>query len=98
MTSQNTQAQGTITYLSNLGQASTGSRAVGSDLWLAESFLTGTNAGGYLLDSVQLGMTNASGNPSGFTLMLYSSILNFEYFPSNDLSTLSGDANPTNGI
>jgi hypothetical protein len=42
---QITQAQGT-TYLSNLGEPSTGSLAVGSDSWLAVSFGTGTNVGG----------------------------------------------------
>src|ERR1035437_1650054 len=96
---QISQAQGTITYLSNLGQPSTGSRAVGSDSWLAESFLTGNNVGGYLLDSVQLGMTNASGDPSSFTLLLYSAIRPNEFFPSNSLGALNGSANPaTSGI
>jgi hypothetical protein len=58
-------------YLSNLGQSSTGSLAVGSDSWLAASFGTGTNEGGYELNSIQLAMTDASGNPSGFTVMIY---------------------------
>jgi hypothetical protein len=66
------QAQGTMTYLSNLGQPTVGTNAVGSDSWLAAGFYTGTNAGGYLLDSIQLGMANASGNPTNFTVMLYS--------------------------
>ena len=95
---QISQAQGTV-YLSNLSQTPITNRPVGSDSWLAESFATGTNAGGYLLNSVQLAMTNASGNPSGFTLMLYSAILNGELFPGNSLATLSGVENPaTNGI
>jgi hypothetical protein len=55
-------AQGTTTYLSNLGQASAGSLAVGSDSWLAAPFGTGFNAGGYVLDSAQLSLTDASGN------------------------------------
>jgi hypothetical protein len=46
------QAQGTITYVSNLGQASTGSDKVGSNSWLAASFEAGNNASGYLLNSV----------------------------------------------
>ena len=89
----NLHGQGT-TYLSNLGQTSTGSIAVGSDSWRAESFITGTNAGGYTLDSIQLGMIDASGSPSGFTLMVYSSILTTEYFPDSNLETLNGSLNP----
>jgi hypothetical protein len=65
-----TQAQGTMTYLSNLGQASAGSLAAGSDAWLAAMFFTGTNVGGYQLNSIQLAMTDAMGNPSGFSVML----------------------------
>src|ERR1017187_5357681 len=91
--------QGMI-YLSNLGgQASFGNLAVGSDSWLAESFYTGTNSGGYFLDSVQLAMTNASGRPDGFSLMLYSAIqVPLEYYPGSGLSTFNGEENPTNGI
>jgi hypothetical protein len=44
-----------------------GSPSVASDSWLAAEFGTGTDASGYVLNSVQLGMTDASGNPSGFT-------------------------------
>jgi hypothetical protein len=47
------QAQGT-TYLSNLDQSSVGSLAVGSNSWLAGIFETGTNPGGYVLNSIQL--------------------------------------------
>src|SRR5580658_6260295 len=65
------QAQGTLTYLSNLGQPSTGGVAVGSDSWLAMPFATGPDTSGYLLDSVQLAMADPYGNPSGFTVMVY---------------------------
>ena len=93
-------AQGT-TYLSNLGQASAGSLAVGSNSWLAGDFHTGTNDGGYLLNSIQLGMADASGNPSGFTVMLYAQ--DYSYFggivPGSSLGTLNGSLNPvTSGI
>ena len=71
MASQVIQAQGTMTYLSNLGQSSTGSLAAGSDSWLAAGFQTGTNNGGYVLNSIQLAMNAASGNPTGFKVMLY---------------------------
>src|ERR1035438_9179425 len=64
------QAQGTL-YVSSLGLTSSGSASVGSDSWLATDIRTGTNAGGYLLNSVQLALADASGTPSGFTAMLY---------------------------
>jgi hypothetical protein len=89
------QAQGTMTYLSNLGQASGGSLAVGSDSWLAVGVLTGPNAGGYVLDSIQLGMTDASGNPNGFTVMLYSETDIVAVVPGSNLGTLNGSLNPT---
>ncbi len=56
-----TQAQGTL-YLSSLSQTYTGAKAVGSDSWLTELFVTGSNPGGYTLDSIRLGMADASGN------------------------------------
>jgi hypothetical protein len=91
------QAQGTVTYLSNLGQTSTGSVAVGSDSWLAVNLITGINAGGYVLNSVQLAMTDASGNPSGFSVMLYS--MKASGAVGSSLGTLNGSLNPvTSGI
>ncbi len=65
-------AQGTI-YLSNLEQSSVGSLAVGSNSWVAGLFVTGQNPGGYVLNSVELAMANAVGNPSGLQVMIYSS-------------------------
>ncbi len=99
LTQQITQAQGTI-YLSNLGQPSAGSLAVGSDSWVAAMFQTGANAGGYVLNSVQLGMADASGNPSGFTVMIYANIVPpIGIFPGNSLGTLTDSLNPvTSGI
>ncbi len=92
---QITQAQGTITYLSNIGQASTGSNIVGSDSWFAAMFLTGANAGGYMFDSVQLGMTDATGNPSGFTAMIYgATVAHGAILPGTSLGTLDGSLNP----
>jgi hypothetical protein len=94
---QITQAQGT-TYLSNLGQASAGSHAAGSDSWWAEGFVTGTNSSGYVLNSVQLQMKTATGSPDGFTVSIYNynynpSIGNY-YFPGNSIGTLSSSLNP----
>ncbi len=93
LTQQITQAQGTV-YLSNLGQSFPDSNPVASDSWLAASFITGNNAGGYLLDSFELGMANATGNPSGFTVMLYSATGTTGVFPGNSLGTLTGSLSP----
>jgi hypothetical protein len=84
------QAQGTMTYFSNLGQPSVGSQPVGSDSWLAIEVLTGGNRAGYSLDSIQLAMTDASGSPSGFTVMLCSNASS----PGPVLDTLNGSLSP----
>lgn len=64
-------AQGTVS-VSNLNQTPTGSAEFGSDYWLAQSFITGTNVVGYALDSVQVLMAGISGDPNGFVLSLCS--------------------------
>lgn len=87
------QAQGTTPYLSSLSQSYTGNEAVGSDSWLAVPFVTGNSPGGYNLDSVQLGMADASGNPSGFAVMLYADSGNpLGASPGSSLGSLSGPA------
>ncbi len=86
--------QGTTTYLSNLGQASAGSLAVGSDSWLAAPFGTGFNAAGYTLDSVQLALADAAGSPSGFTVMLYAGANPVGPGPASYLATLHGSLDP----
>ena len=90
------EAQGT-TYLSNLGQTSDGILPVASDSWLAGDFRTGNNANGYLFNSVQLAMADASGSPSGFTVMLYAPFLipSSGYVPGNSLGSLSGSVDPS---
>jgi hypothetical protein len=90
------QAQGTV-YVSNLSQASTSSVAVGSNSWQAVLFEAGTNSGGYVLNSVQLEMTGASNNPSGFTVMVYSAVFTSGVFPGNSLGILTGSLNPITG-
>jgi hypothetical protein len=99
LTPQITQAQG-IVYVSNLSDPSTGSAAVGSGSWFAADFITGTNAGGYDLNSVQLAMADATGSPTGFTAMIYTSVSRAGAgFPGSSLDTLDGSANPfTAGI
>jgi PEP-CTERM motif len=97
LSSQIAQAQGT-TYVSSLGLPPTGSSSVGSDTWLAEAFWTGTNGGGYLLDSVQLALTNASGTPSGFTVMIYNNGAGPNgVSPGTNLYTLNGSLDPVAG-
>jgi hypothetical protein len=92
------QAQGT-TYLSNLGQPITGSEAVGSDSWLSTPFYTGSNVGGYTLDSFDLAMSDATGSPDGFTVMLYNNNNAAIHLPANILATLNGSTDPsTTGI
>lgn len=85
------QAQGTL-YVSNLNQPSIGSGAVASDEWLAGVFGTGTNSGGYDMNSVQLLMNAASGSPDGFTVLLYNSN---GVEPVSSLGSFSGSANPS---
>jgi hypothetical protein len=86
-------AQGTTTFISNVGQASAGSSPVGSDSWLAAAFHTGPSSNGYLLDSVQLNMADAAGNPNGFTVMLYLTS-GLAIAPGSKLGTLTGSADP----
>jgi len=92
---QNIKAQGT-TYMSDLAQSSSGSNPIGSDSWFATGFSTGTNPGGYTLNSIQLSMTDATGNPSGFTVMLYAPHNSGSGVPVPGiiLDTLNGSANP----
>jgi hypothetical protein len=85
-------AQGTL-YVSNLGQGPTGSTAIGSDSWIAQVFVTGTNSGGYALNSIQLLMNPASGNPTDFSVSIYSSLS-----PIYDLGSLSGSGPAAGGI
>src|ERR1035438_1517707 len=95
LTPQILQAQGT-TYLSNLGQTATGNLSIGSDSWLAIPFVTGNNASGYIFNSIQLSMTDASGNPSDFTITLNAGYPNF-ISPGSSLGTLNGSLNPVSG-
>ena len=92
-------AQGSITYLSNLAQPSAGSFAVGSDSWQATIFHTGYNIGGYVLDSIQLALTPAAGDPNSFAVLLYSSIPGSGRVnsPGSELGSLDGPLNPVPG-
>jgi hypothetical protein len=91
-------AQGTL-YLSNLGQTQVGNSPAGSDSWLAEPIRTGTAPGGYVLDSVQLLMSAATGNPSGFSVSIYNPVaLPSGVFPGNSLGSLIGSDPVAGGI
>jgi hypothetical protein len=79
-------AQGTL-FLSNLSQSSPTDMAVGSDSWIAQSFVTGANSGGYILDSVQLLTASASGAPGSIMVSIYTYSGNV---PQNNLGTLNG--------
>jgi hypothetical protein len=81
-----------ITYVSNLGgnPADYTGYGIGSNQWLANSFVTGTTSAGYQLNSVQIPV-GVNGNPSGFSLSLYSD--NGGHL-GNNLGTLGG-SNPT---
>jgi hypothetical protein len=85
-------AQGTV-YLSNLDQASIGSLAVGSNSWGAGVFHAGNNPGGYMLNSVELAMANASGNPSSLQVMIYTAG-GGGYVPFSYVGTLNGSLDP----
>jgi len=90
--------QGT-TYLSNLSQPSSGSLNVSEDSQYAVLFHTGNNGNGYTLNSLQLAMTDAAGNPSGFTVMIYTAVGVLGAKPGSSLGALDGSANPsTTGI
>jgi hypothetical protein len=88
------QAQSTL-YISNLGQTPTGSAAIGSDSWIAQGFGTGSDAGGYILNSVQLLMDGASGDPNGFTISIYNKSGNS---PQDNLGNLVGSDPLAGGI
>ena len=93
-----TQAQGTV-YSSNLGNTPTGNFAVGSDSWIAQEFLwVGHTVNGVTLtppctlNSVQLLMDAASGNPSDFSVSIYTRRACGD--PGTRLGTLIGDPDP----
>ncbi len=90
VTAQLANAQSTL-YLSNLVEPSVGNASIGSDSWLAESFSTGTNSRGYILNFIQLLMGTASGSPTGFTASLYGN----GSFPGHSLGSLSGSTDPS---
>jgi hypothetical protein len=95
--SQLSSAQGTL-QVSNIGQVSTGSAPIGSDVWIAQLFYTGNNSGGYDLDSIQLLMDATSGSPGGFSVSIYGLNSNGSLLPGSNLGSLSGSDPAGGGI
>jgi hypothetical protein len=82
--------------VSNLGQTPTGSSAIGSDFWIAQSFnIIASDLNEYLLDSVELLMNPATGSPSGFEVSLFSAPAGIG--PQDYLGSLSGSSSPSTG-
>lgn len=71
LSQQTGQAQGVL-YISNLGQTVAGGEVIGSNSWIAQTFVTGPSSGGYVLNSVQLLVDAPSGTHSGFSVAIYS--------------------------
>ncbi len=87
------------TLLSNIGQTPVGSLAIANDSWRAERFFTGTNSGGYSLNSIQLQFGTPVGVPSGISLGIY----DYNYdgnstTPGNLLHSLTGADPSGNGV
>jgi hypothetical protein len=83
------------TVFSNLGQSSVGSLSIAQDSWRAEKFITGTNAAGYTLNSIQLQLATPSGTPSGLSLGIYNRI---GATPGILLQALSGPSPSGSGV
>jgi PEP-CTERM motif len=79
-----------VTYLSNTGVPNEGGYGIGTS-WLAQSFQTGTNSGGYSLNSITLVMGGTIGSPTGFALAVYS---NSGGNPNAILEVLAGNNDP----
>lgn len=100
---QTTQAQGVL-YISNLGQPIVGSGAIGSNSWVAQTFVTGPSAGGYVVSSVQLLIDAPVGAPSGFAVSIYSktgdphSLREPGDSPQSSLGGLAGSEPTTPGV
>lgn len=88
-------AQSSVTYLNNTGQPITGTADIDSNLYLTAQFLTGTNAGGYIINSVQFLFADASGSPN-LTSYLRCDLCSSIYdLPQSVLDTFVPNDNPT---
>jgi len=94
LTAQVVCAQGTL-YLSALEETPVAYDPVASNAWIARGFFTGGASGGYIVNSVQLLMGEASGTPSDFNVMLYNS---FSRTPLGSFGSLSGPDPAPGGV
>jgi hypothetical protein len=89
-------AQGML-QVSNLNQSPTGSAAIGSDSWIAQNFaIRAPDANPYVLESIQLLMNPASGDPDEFSISIYSAPFG-SFTPQTHLGSLNGSMNPSTG-
>jgi hypothetical protein len=89
----------TTTYFSNLGQTPVGSLSIGSNAWCAQEIITGTNSGGYLLNSIQLQLGTPTATPSGFSLAIYERNLPGGFIaPGSLLESLTGTVPSGSGV
>jgi hypothetical protein len=89
--------QGTMVYVSSINTPPGGFGEVAGNSWLAQGFGTGSHSSGYMVTGVQLQLTNATGNPSGLTVSIYSQNNLIPHLPGSSLGPLTGDANPLSG-
>ncbi len=78
-------------YLSNPGTLNSGGYGIGTN-WIAQSFETGTNSSGYILNSITLPMSGTDGSPTGFALSVFSKK---GVFPGSSLEVLAGSSDPS---
>ena len=81
-----------ITYVSNLTATTVADGLVEQTSWFASQFTTGPDALGYALNAIQVGLDGTAGNPSGFSLTLFS---DNSGAPGTSLGPLSGSTNPS---
>ena len=86
------------TYFSNLSQTPVGSLAIGINSWCAQEIITGTNSGGYLLNSIQLQLGTPTGTPSGFSLAIYDRNPLDGTAPGSLLESLTGTVPAGSGV
>jgi len=86
-----THGQGTV-YLSGLDLATAGVVAIGSEARVETAFTAGTNAAGYLLNSVQISIGGITGSPAGLKVML------LNYVTRQPLLTLTGSDPTGDGV
>ena len=90
-------AQSTL-QVSNLGETPTSSATIGSDAWIAQRFyIVSSDTNTYTLDSVQLLLTPASGDPNGFAVSIYQGTGIPGDGPQTELATLTGSDDPASG-